>query len=254
MILEEEFNNYNENGYIIKKILSEEDCNKIINYVNCNNKYAFYETNTNIKFGYQHEIDPDSPVINILNNNTNINSIIKNILGEYDISIIRSYNKDKFISRDIEYHQEFYNNALLPSNGNYEDYVQVFVALENHSLENGCLKIFPKSHKEGLLPYKDIINSNIEHKRTVDYNSLVDCYNKYGIINCELKKGEAVIFNHLIIHGSQNNNSPFSRKALVITFNKKNLIINKKNKDNYLKFRNEFVINKLKTRINNLNI
>ena len=38
MILEEEFNNYNENKYIIKKILSEEDCNKIINYVNCNNK------------------------------------------------------------------------------------------------------------------------------------------------------------------------------------------------------------------------
>ena len=212
---------YNENGFIVKDILLKEYCNKINDYVMNNEKNAFYETEENIKFGYKHENDINSPVFEILKKNKIIDNIITGILGDYDINVIRSYNKHKFISRDIEYHQEYYYNSLLPSSDNYKHYVQLFIALEDHNLENGCLKIIPKSHNMGLLPYDNIINSNLEHKMKVSYKSLNEAYKKNGIKNCILKAGEGVFFNHLIIHGSQNNNSPFNRKALVITFNKK---------------------------------
>ena len=37
------------------------------------------------------------------------------------------------------------------------------------------------------------------------------------------KKGDALIFNHLLIHGSTNNISPISRKAIVLQLRDKSI-------------------------------
>jgi ectoine hydroxylase-related dioxygenase (phytanoyl-CoA dioxygenase family) len=245
---------YKENGYVIKKILTSEQCNEINNYINNNNKNAYYEKNTNEKFGYKFDKDEISPVINYINNNSFIHNFAKNILKDYDYSVIKSFYKSAFMARDIEYHQESQYEDHHPTRGNWEDYIQIFVALEDHSLENACLKIIPKSHKLGLLPYTDIVNSNLEHKRSVEYKSLKNAYNKYGILNCTLKQGEAIFFNHLIIHGSQNNNGPFSRHALVCTLYKSGLKLNDEKYKQFEKERKNFTINVLEDKIKELKL
>ena len=244
---------FKENGYIIKKILKENECDEINNYVENNEKNAYYELLDNrIKFGYYHKEDEDSPVNYLIRRNKIIHELGKKILDDYDFSVIRSYYKNSFIARDIEFHQEYFYNALHPTRENPYDYIQIFTALEDHNIENACLKIIPKTHKEGILPNIHFINSNLEHKISVKYDSLVECYKKYGIINCQLKKGESIIFNHLIVHGSQNNNSPFTRKALVTTIYKKGLELNEQKKKEFIKHRKEFTKKFLQDKIDSL--
>lgn len=251
MFTDKEIDFYNENGYVIKRILSEKECDEINDYVDKNNLNAYYETiDPNIKFGYKHDESEKSPVNHLIRKNKTIDDIGKKILNEYQFSVIRSYYKNDFIARDIEYHQEYYNNELHPTRDNPYDYIQIFTALDNHTLENACLKIIPNTHKEGILPRVDIINSNLEHKATVQYDYLVKCSKKYGILNCQLKKGEALFFNHLIVHGSQNNNSPYKRRAIVSTIYKKGLKLDDERFKKYQEFRKQFAIDRLNEKIN----
>lgn len=250
--MKKNIDSYIENGFLIKKILSDNQCDEINNYIESNNKNAYYEKNTNQKFGYKFDKNEESPVKYYINNNNFINEFSNNILSNFDFSVIKSFYKSAFMARDIEYHQEYSYNKHHPSRYNWKDYIQVFIALEDHTLENACLKIIPKSHKLGHLPYTDIVNSNLEHKRSVNYNSLKDAFLKYGIHNCELKKGEAIFFNHLIIHGSQSNNSPFSRRALVCTLYKKELKLDKNNYNNFEIMRKEFTVSILEDKIKQL--
>ena len=243
---------FEHKGFFIKKILTEDQCDKINHYIDNNDKNAYYEKNTNEKFGYKFEKNEISPVKDYINNNTFINTIANSLLDNFNFSVIKSFYKSAFMARDIEYHQEFSYNAHHPGRDNWKDYIQIFIALEDHSLVNACLKIIPESHKLGLLPYTDIVNSNLEHKRAVEYNALKDAYNKYGILNCELKKGEAIFFNHLIIHGSQNNNSPISRKALVCTLYKSNLQLDKEKYNKFEIERKQFTIKILDNKIKKL--
>lgn len=243
---------YKENGYIIKQILTPKQCDDINEYVDNNDKNAYYEKYSNEKFGYKFDNDEISPINDYIKNNSFIDTFSKNILGDYNFSVIKSFYKSKFMARDIEYHQEFSYNDHHPTKNNWKDFIQIFVALEDHTLENACLKIIPKSHNLGLLPYINIVNSNLEQKCAVEYNSLKQAYEKYGILNCTLKKGEAIFFNHLIIHGSQSNNSPFTRRALVTSLYLNGLKINKQKYIEFEKKRKQFTIETLTKKINEL--
>jgi ectoine hydroxylase-related dioxygenase (phytanoyl-CoA dioxygenase family) len=247
-----EINTFYDKGFIIKKILTNEQCDKINEYIENNNKNAYYEKNTNIKFGYKFDSEEISPIKDCITENPIINEFCSKILSTFKCSIIRSYYKSAFIARDIEYHQEYAYKDLHPYTDNWQDYIQIFIALEDHSLENSCLKIIPESHKMGHLKYNDIVNSNLEHKKAVSYEDLRFAYNKYGIVNCELKKGEAIFFNYLIIHGSQNNNSPFSRHALVCSMYKSDLTIDNNIVTNFTKKRKEYTIHVLEDKIKQL--
>ena len=206
---------YKEQGYFICNLLEEDECDIINQYVEKNDKYAYYEKYSQEKFGYKFDLKEETPVKKYVYQNEFIREIGNKILENFEFSVIKSFYKSGLNSRDIEYHQEYSYNSHHPTRKNWKDYIQIFIALEDHTLENACLKIIPKSHLEGHLPIQNIVNSNLEHKSTVDYYSLKDVSQKYGIQNCILRKGQAIFFNHLIIHCSQNNNSTISRRALV---------------------------------------
>ena len=126
--------------------------------------------------------------------NSIIHQFASKILGDYEISVIKSFYKSALMARDIEYHQEYHYNAHHPTNHNWKDYIQVFIALEDHTLSNACLKIIPNSHKKGLLPYTDIVNSNLEHKRAVEYQSLKEMALQNGIVKLSEKPVEMLRF------------------------------------------------------------
>ena len=95
--------------------------------------------------------------------------------------------------------------------------------MDDQTIENGCLKIIPYSHKLGELKHVDIIGPNLGHKRRVNLNDMNKAYKKFGLKNVLFKKGDALIFNHLLIHGSTNNISPISRKAIVLQLRDKSI-------------------------------
>ena len=94
--------------------------------------------------------------------------------------------------------------------------MQIYIALDPHTLENGCLKVIPNSHKLGLLPHEDIINTFLNHKRRIPYDVMNNIYKTNGIKNIIMKRGDVLFFNHRFIHGSSSNNSPYKRRSIVL--------------------------------------
>jgi hypothetical protein len=227
--MEQIINEYKENGFYIKKnLFSSEFCNEYID--NLNKKKAIVNIPfTNIKWGFGNLIDVE-PYCNIKNEPfiKEFNNYLFD--NKYDNAHIYVHNKSKWVGCDIEWHQEVFNiNSYHPINKKQSEkeilnnYLQIYIALDKQTLENGCLKIFPKSHKLGILDHQDIVNSFFNHKRRVSVDSL-DKINKHcNIKNLNLNKGDVVFFNHLLVHGSTNNNSPYERKAIVYQTRRQNI-------------------------------
>ncbi len=104
-------------------------------------------------------------------------------------------------SRDFPWHQD---NGYAPIEPMH--YLTCWLALEDATIENGCIWIQEGTHHRGL----------VEHVKT-DIGYL--CY--YGDVQgtpVELKKGSMVAFHSLLFHRSTPNRSQTTRKAYVIQY------------------------------------
>lgn len=86
--------------------------------------------------------------------------------------------------------------------------IGVWIALDEATVDNGCLQVLDGGHKLGPIPHwkrRDwqICDTDIMGKKSV---------------SIPLKPGGAVFFDSLLPHGTPNNQSPLPRKALQIHF------------------------------------
>tara|TARA_R110000851_G_scaffold278575_1_gene431638 strand:- start:11399 stop:12193 length:795 start_codon:yes stop_codon:yes gene_type:complete len=209
---------------------------------------------TNVPWGYGNLVD-EGPFTQIATD-SNVTDFCKNVLGDkYTFNHLFVHNKAPFVGASIEWHQEVFNiDSYAPgySKDDWKGFLQIYIALEKQDLDNGCLRIFPGSHKEGFLPHEDAINEHFSHKRRVPFDVLQDLEKKYGLHNCELNPGDVLFFNHLLVHGSASNASSRSRKAIVLQGRSD---IKEKNDEIFEKesqYRTNFVIDGLTDRINSL--
>lgn len=103
--------------------------------------------------------------------------------------------------RDFPWHQDTGYVPTMP-----EEYVTCWLALEDATIENGCVWVLPGTHKLGL----------VEHKET-DVGK--QCY--FGDdpgIPVELTKGSMVAFNSLLFHRSTPNLSATTRKGMILQY------------------------------------
>ena len=246
---------YKENGYlVIKSALSKTECEYFkskTKKLKPNLKIPYSE----VAWGYGNLINT-KPFNKILKKKFLIEAA-KKIIGEkstYNHLLIN--NKAAWLGPDVEFHQEIYNIQTYAPGSNpekdWDKFMQIFIALDQQTRENGCLKIIPKSHKLGILNCEDTIGSNLGHKRRTVLKDLNKAYKKFGSKDLELNQGDALIFNHLLIHGSANNVSAKGRMAMLLqarqNFLKKNIQILKKE----TKYRTNFVIKNLMNRVSSL--
>lgn len=129
-------------------------------------------------------------------------------------------NKAAWIGPDVEWHQEVSNiETYAPGYSPTEDwqkFVQVYIALDDQDLENGCLKIIPRSHELGFLPHEDIVGSNLGHKRRVTCEAMSSAHRECGLLALPMEVGDVLFFCHLLVHSSASNNSPRGRKSVVL--------------------------------------
>lgn len=120
---------------------------------------------------------------------------------EVQLYFDQSVYKRPEANRDFPWHQD---NGYVPIEPQH--YVTCWLALEDASIENGCIWVLPGSHKQGL----------VEHKKTdVGWQ----CY--FGEdpgIPVELKKGSMVAFNSLLFHRSTPNRSDKIRKGYILQY------------------------------------
>lgn len=104
-------------------------------------------------------------------------------------------------NRDFPWHQD---NGYAPIEPKH--YVTCWLALEDSTIENGCVWIMPRSHQQGV----------VEHvKRETGWV----CYEGEDPgIPVELKKGSMVAFSSMLFHRSTPNLSQTTRKAYVLQY------------------------------------
>jgi ectoine hydroxylase-related dioxygenase (phytanoyl-CoA dioxygenase family) len=96
----------------------------------------------------------------------------------------------------------------------------VFISIDAATLENGCLRIVPRSHHLGTLPHGIWTGKGSDNGVLPEVlRELLD--GGYEFMPIETEPGDAVLFHGNTIHGSDDNNSDQSRIAMIATMNTK---------------------------------
>lgn len=92
------------------------------------------------------------------------------------------------------------------------DLCSIWMALDEATIENGCMGVIPGSHKMGL----------VEHKQLEDFQIEDDKIDRSKEVHVPLKKGGILFFHSLLFHGTSPNNSDRPRKAMVVSYMRAN--------------------------------
>ena len=215
---------YNEDGYlIIKNFFSKELCKSIKkSTANLDTKLTLPFSTIPYGFGDVRDIEPFNKICNSKLIQNQANELIG---AESELSHFMLVNKAAWIGPDVEWHQEVFNLQIYaPGRSAEKDwhrFLQVFIAIDKHEKINGCLKVFKGSHKVGILDYDEIVNINCSHKRRVKPEILDKLVKNFEIVDIEMEEGDALFFNHLLVHGSPNNLSPNSRLSALLQYYQK---------------------------------
>jgi len=211
---------YWNEGWILRKgVLSLSECRRIIELLNKRDPKVYIPF-SDVPWGYGNLMN-DEDFNNILSNRF-ISNFCEAVLGEgYEFNHMMINNKAPWIGPRVEWHQERFNiDTFAPGASAEPDawkkFLQVYIALDPHTLENGCLRIIPSSHTFGELEHEDIINSNMLHKRRVVSRDMNKIHAKGGIESVIMSPGDVLFFNHGLVHGSSANISPLERRSVVI--------------------------------------
>jgi len=91
----------------------------------------------------------------------------------------------------------------------------VWLAIDDATSENGCLKFIKGSHKDKKLK-KHRINKN--EKLTLNQELLKSEYIEKKSVNLILKRGQISLHDVYMVHGSEENKSSNSRRAMTMRF------------------------------------
>ena len=206
-------------GYFFKEsAISEIECLRIKDYLE-NKESPAKIPFSKVAWGYGNLIEDEN--LKSVYENPYIVDICRRALGDdFEFNHLMINNKAPWIGPSVEWHQETFNvdtyaPGAIVNDESWKNFLQCYIALDEHTIENGCLKIIPSTHKEEL-PHEDMVNENFGHKRRVPCDVMTEIYNKYGLKNITMNPGDALIFNHRIVHGSSSNTSPKERKGIVL--------------------------------------
>ena len=148
-----------------------------------------------------------SPKLDSIVHNSKILDAVESIIGRNILVcsstlFIKNPNEQGFVS----YHQDAKYIGLEPHN-----WVTVWVALTNSFKENGCMKMWPKSHLE----IKDH-NEKFDKGNLLTRGQTVENVPENEIELVELKAGQISLHHPKIVHGSGINKSNDRRIGFVI--------------------------------------
>ncbi len=135
---------------------------------------------------------------------------VEQILGP-DILMFYTFMiaKPAGVGAEVPWHQDGHYSPHRPLNG-----LSVWIALDETSPENGCLRFIPKSQRNGLIPHYK------ENRKDVSTNHNID--NKYfdpdTAVDACLKPGQFTLHGVYTIHGSNANVSGKRRAGFVLDF------------------------------------
>lgn len=118
-------------------------------------------------------------------------------------------------SRGVMWHQDKHEKKGLGEIGE----VSAWVALEDSTIDNGCVWLLKGSHKMGLVPPKSMIDTSFLIKFFASNKLEVpDTFDGYEVVPMEVKKGQFFIFHQMCFHASGPNTSQGTRTGVVYRY------------------------------------
>ena len=148
-----------------------------------------------------------SPILDSIVHNSKILDAVESIIGKNILVcsttlFIKNPNEQGFVS----YHQDAKNIGLEPHN-----WVTAWVALTDSNENNGCMKMWPKSH----LNIKDH-NEKFNDGNLLTRGQTVENVPEDKVKSIELKAGQMSLHHPRVVHGSGINKSNDRRIGFVI--------------------------------------
>jgi non-haem Fe2+, alpha-ketoglutarate-dependent halogenase len=93
--------------------------------------------------------------------------------------------------------------------------VSAWIALTSSEPANGCMRVIPGSHKQGILEHENVQDPNLLNKRGERLRMDVD---ESQAVDVVLKPGEMSLHHTNIVHGSNPNTSDGPRIGFIVRF------------------------------------
>jgi phytanoyl-CoA hydroxylase len=132
--------------------------------------------------------------------------ITRQLVGE-DVSVYRAMFMNKPAARGtvLPYHQDGGSQWHLDR----ERFITVWTALDDATVENGCMEVIPGSHKLGLLS---------EHGHTLTPEQEARHCRDTDSIFLETPAGEAILLHNYLLHRSGVNRTEQPRRAFSVVY------------------------------------
>jgi phytanoyl-CoA hydroxylase len=101
------------------------------------------------------------------------------------------------------YHQDSAYWSIDPP-----ELVSCWTALDDATLENGCMRVIPGSHRRGIM----------EHQHLADYQVDEETLDRSGEVAVPLAAGGCLLFHSLLLHATSPNHSPQPRRAMINSY------------------------------------
>jgi len=121
--------------------------------------------------------------------------------------------KQPFIGGEVSIHQDASYIHVASASKQLARMAGIWIALEDCTLENGCLYFIPGSHKNDL-KCRFIRNPNEEEfnaGKFLIYTNKMPVYDEESFVAVPIKAGSAILIDGLVVHKSAKNTSPNSR-------------------------------------------
>lgn len=110
----------------------------------------------------------------------------------------------------VSWHQDIYYWKNHP-----DDVVGAWIAIADSTPENGCVRVIPGSHKEGVRHHADTFAADNMLSRG---QQITDAIDESRGVDMTLAAGEMSLHHTMTVHGSRPNRSAATRMGFVITY------------------------------------
>jgi ectoine hydroxylase-related dioxygenase (phytanoyl-CoA dioxygenase family) len=110
-----------------------------------------------------------------------------------------------------EWHQDYgywYGQGFM-----FPNMISVFVALDEATIENGCLRVLKGSHKLGRVEH-----DNVAGQVGSDPTRMKEILEQFELVNVTMKPGTALFFHSNTLHSSQANDSDKHRRSFIMCY------------------------------------
>lgn len=156
-----------------------------------------------------HQFMKDDPFWVRLVSDSRLVDVASIFVGD-DIAVFASHyvNKPPFTGKPVLWHQDAAYWPLEPM-----EVVTLWLAVDESSPENGCVRVIPGSHKESIhgLRQKDMAESVLGSESDVDVDET-------AAVDMVLRPGDVEVHHPNIMHASNPNTSPKRRCGLTIRY------------------------------------